>query len=354
MIKRKASMDIKNKNNINSGVLSVQQRVPHPIANMSFEDVFGNSDSYLSKMDKYAKSKIVNSLSLPVRAEDIVNVQNKSSKLSIVFSDEVYKGLKDGKYQQIVSKEYGLLYADARDKSGKIVEHGKIGLKKTPSLSKIFSGVTTAAHIISDMDTQRQLEEMNKKLDIMYSFLVDDRVGEVKGAFDLLASYMRRSVVEPHDQMAEKLRSDLTTLEARFYETAHNKLLSVNKPSKGNFFKETFYSDSTCIKNIEREIESAMADLRYMKISNHLIWVLEGEFDNFNEQIAIKKRLLEKLGKITNEMKDKCRYSVELFKKVDDGELFDREIRCLKKSIKASELLNSGSETIDIVPLRIT
>lgn len=325
------------------------QPIPHPITKVDFDEFFSENEKVLSSLRDYAKYKIVNSLGWSSDIYNRIKLSQASDKITIVFSGETLQGIKEGKYYLPIDKKYGLPSTNVRDKQGKIIEHGKKQIVKPSLSSKVFNIVTVAAHIISDLDTQFQIAEINKKIDGIYGFLEADRTGEVIGIYHSLQSYFR----ENNDNEAErlKLKLKLDELEGRFFSTARERLLKIENPAKSGFTKTTFRRARTNIEGTNRDIGNVFKDLSYMEKCNYLNWMLQVDSGNVDEQIALKKRLQNYYQKISSDLDTKCRYSTEIYKQLENGQLLNRKIKYLEASYKSLETLKDNANTIEVIPI---
>lgn len=196
-----------------------QQPIHHPLTKIDFDDFFNerNKEKVLSDICDYTKYRCGNALGWSSDIYNRIKLSQASDKITIVFSGETLQGIKEGKYYLPIDKKHELPSTVARSRNGKIAELGKARVVKPSLSSKVFNIVTVAAHIISDLDTQFQIAEMNKKIDGIYGFLEADRTGEVIGIYHSLQSYFRNNNMLPNDNEAERLKEKLDELEGRFF-----------------------------------------------------------------------------------------------------------------------------------------
>lgn len=342
-------IQIEKDNNIKIKPQLDPQPIPHPITKVNFDEFFSENEKVLSSLRDYAKYKIVNSLGWSSDIYNKIKLSQASDKITIAFSGETLQGIKEGKYYLPIDKKYRLPSTNVRDKQGKIIEHGKKQIVKPSLSSKVFNIVTVAAHIISDIDTQFQIAEMNKKIDGIHGFLEADRTGEVIGIYLYLQSYFRESNENEAERLKLKLKLD--ELEGRFFSTAREKLLKIENPAESGFTKTIFRRARTNIEGPKREIGSVFKDLSYMEKCNYLNWMLQVDSENVDEQIALKKRLQNYYQKISSVLDEKCRYTTETYKQLENGQLLNRKIKCLEASYKSLETLKDNANTIEVIPI---
>lgn len=326
-------MKLENKNSIQPQIVS------HPLTKMVFEELFNNNGKLFNLYSEYTKQKIGNSLGLPLDIVKTIILGKASSGESVIFSEDVLKGLKEGIYYQPISKKDGLVSAVARNsKDGKIVETGRVG-RGMPSRLSIGIGV---AHAIGELYVQNQLEEIKDAVDTIHRFLVSNRIGDLKGVYDTLQNWLDRMSKEGltvvNQLKGQDISERLDRLEHQFFETAKSELESIINPAdygrgiKGflkhlNFFKKPE-------KKAKEKLKIVFENLQYTKICNFLNLVVCGELEDINAYQRSSERLYLKFEKIYNELDRKCQYSTEVYRALKEGEILVQELKCIDKRRK--------------------
>ncbi len=328
-------MELENKNNI------LPQIVSHPLTKMVFEELFNNNGKLFNLYSDYTKQKIGNSLGLPLDIVKTITLGKASNGEFVIFSEDVFKGLKEGRYYQPVSKKDGLVSTVAHNsKDGTIVEHGRVGRRMTSVLS-IGIGV---AHTISNLDMQNQLEEIKDAVDRIHRFQVSNRIGDLKGVYDTLQNWLdrvsREGLTVVNQIKGQDISERLDKLEHQFFETAKSELETVENPadygrSKLGFFKHIkFIFTKKPEQKAKEKLKAVFEDLQYTKICNFLNLVVCGELEDINSYQRSSDRLYLKFEKIHNELDRKCQYSTEVYRALKEGEILVQELNCIDKRRK--------------------
>lgn len=333
-------MELENKNNI------LPQIVSHPLTKMVFEELFNNNGKLFNLYSEYIKQKIGNSLGLPLDIVKTITLGKASSGEFVIFSEDVFKGLKEGRYYQPISKKDGLVSTVAHNsKDGTIVEHGRVGRRMTSVLS-VGIGV---AHTISNLDMQNQLEEIKEAVDRIHRFLVSNRIGDLKGVYSTLQNWLDRMSKEGltvvNQLKGQDISERLDSLEHQFFETAKSELESIINPAdygRGfwgfvmhlKFFGKKSIIGKTPEDKAKEKLKIVFENLQYTKICNFLNLVVCGELEDVNAYQRSSERLYLKFEKIYNELDRKCQYSTEVYRALKEGEILVQELNCIDKRRK--------------------
>lgn len=327
-------MELENKNNI------LPQIVSHPLTKMEFEELFNNNGKLFNLYSEFIKQKIGNSLGLPLDIVKTITLGKASSGEFVIFSEDVFKGLKEGRYYQPVSKKDGLISAVAHNrKDGTIVEHGRVGRRMTSVLS-VGIGI---AHTISNLDMQNQLEEIKDAVDRIHRFQVSNRIGDLKGVYDTLQNWLdrvsREGLTVVNKIKGQDISERLDKLEHQFFETAKMELETIKNPAdygRGilGFFKHLNFFGKTPEQKAKEKLKTAFENLQYTKICNFLNLLVCGELEDTDAYKRTNERLYYKFEKIHNTLDLKSQYSIEVCRALKEGEILVQELNCIDKRRK--------------------
>lgn len=270
-------MELENKNNIHHQIVS------HPLTKMVFEELFNNNGKLFNLYSDYTKQKIGSSLGLPLDIVKTITLGKASSGEFVIFSGDVFKGLKEDRYYQPISKKDGLVSTVAHNsKDGTIVEHGRVGRKMTSVLS-FGIGV---AHTISNLDMQNQLEEIKDAVDRIHRFQVSNRIGDLKSVYSTLQNWLDRMSKEGltfvNQLKGQGIPERLDSLEHQFFEMAKSELESIINPAyygRGifGFIKHLNIFTKTPEQKAKEKLKVVFEDLEYLNYwESNLIVLYQG------------------------------------------------------------------------------
>lgn len=324
-------METENKNNL------LPQIISHPLTKVEFDKLLDNDDKLFKLYNEYAKEKIGKSLGLPSDIVKTITLGKSSSGEFVVFSKEVSKGLKEGKYYQ--AKKGDLISTVARDtKNAEIRGHG--GIK--PKLSIIAVGIGVA-NTISNLDTQNQMEEIKEAINRVYIFQASDRIGDLQGTYDTLQNWLNRlskdGLTDINIIKGEGVSERLDRLENQFFENAKRDLETIENPADYGcglfgFFKHLNILGKTPEEKAEEKLKIVFENLQYTKICNFLNLVVCGELEDNDAYERTSARLYSKFEKIHKVLDLKCQYSSVVYRNLKEGEILDQQLKCIDKQRK--------------------
>ncbi len=294
---------------------------PMSLGEVSFDEAINGAEGLPAAVRESGKAKLAAALGLSKDAVSAVESAKGARKLEVVFTPETVKKLKSGEYHLPIDKKMGLQRVDARDAQGRIRELGKT--RHVGKAKVALNLVVSAAHIISAADMKAQLDEIDRKLDQILTFIHADRLGELRGVFNGLRKTLGAPQTPERDRELRAWSRELDKLEGRFYETAKAKLEAIEDPSKISAWKALTTLQSTAKERLEQDLAAVLLDLKAMAFSSFLQQVVLadiGEPERMAEQRqaqldnkdGIAGILKERLGYLSFDLRDAAAEKLDL------------------------------------------
>jgi hypothetical protein len=167
---------------------------PHsrPEFEYDFDAAFADVGKLADAFRHRARNRILEALGLGEAAAESLQILTSGKEIEIVFSQQTAEKLRNGKLALPIDKRTGLYRVDARDSHYRIQELGKVRTT-APAIRSAINTITSTAHLISAIDIQAQLQEINQKLERLFTFTRADRLGELRGAYNELVRLLHSS-----------------------------------------------------------------------------------------------------------------------------------------------------------------
>jgi hypothetical protein len=223
------------------------------------------------------------------RLAELGRVVQDRDAVRLVFSEETVRRLTSGELKIPIDKATGLPRAEARDSAGRIREGARF--ESMGRGRRLLRGVVAAAHVVSALDIQAQLERLDAKLDHLVTLLQADRVGELRGVYLSL----QKGLTEP-DPVTRRTRllgvsARLDDLQSRFLETARAELTAIRNPKDISRFQAIFSLQSSAEGALRAGVGRALGDFRLHHLCSVLGALLHAELDE-PEALATHARAL--------------------------------------------------------------
>jgi hypothetical protein len=239
-----------------------------------------------------ARAQFTTSLADTARAGRLAEfgrVVRDRDAVRLVFSKETVGRLTSGELKIPIDKATGLSRAEARDSAGRIREGARF--ESMGRGRRLLRGVVAAAHVVSALDIQAQLERLDAKLDRLIGFQQADRVGELRGVYLSL----QKGLTEP-DPVTRRahllgVSARLDDLQSRFLQTARAELNSIRNPNDISWFQAIFTLQSIAESDLRAGVGRALGDFRLHHLCSVLGSVVHAELDE-PEALATHTRAL--------------------------------------------------------------
>lgn len=254
-----------------------------------FDAAFADVSKLANEMRHRVRSRFVEALGLSEAATASVQILTSGKEIEIVFSQQIAEKLRTGELALPIDRKTSLSRVDARDARYRIQELGKVR-SATPAMRAAINTLTSAAHLLSAIDVQAQLQEINQKIDHLVTFIRGDRLGEVRGAYNEFIRLLH-SASRVRDEELRTLNSTLDRLSGRFFQTAYATLGQIRDPSKIGYWEALTTSQATVEKNLKETLQHVQTDLRAAEFCWFLQAVVFSEL-NQPEELLTHQRIV--------------------------------------------------------------
>jgi hypothetical protein len=252
-----------------------------------FDDAFEDIGLAAESLRSEATRSLTRALGLSQKSANAARIAKSSSGVDIFFSKETVAELRDGVLHLPIDRRTGLLRIDARDGASRVRELGKV----RPRRWKAVTSIVAAAQLISAIDTQLQLQDLNRKIDKLSRFVHADRLGELRGLYNALCRALHiRHPYRRHEEL-RRITLQIDQLAGRFFQTAIEKVQGISDPSQIGVLDALFSLQSTAEAELTAEIESAFADLRGAEFAWFLQALVLTELDDVGQLRAHARRM---------------------------------------------------------------
>lgn len=291
----------------------------NPIIIYSFEDVSKNNSKFLESMLEYYEQDLRNNIeemfNLPYSIIKNLKYLNNEKIVEITFKKGTLEKIRSGKLKLPYDKKTRVLRLDVRNQRGQIKELA--GLKIKPNhLKKVLNFTLAAAHVISTIDLQKQIEEINKKLNQIIAFQQANRLGQLEGVFNSAKRALRSG---REDDLFQTSR-ELDKLTGSFHQTAIVKLKSLKDPSKISFIKALLSRQKKAEQELINSAEEVFAEIRSMEFCVFLNVFIQYQLNNPDDCYV----LIETLNKNLSSLKPLSMKKLDYCPQRSDGLLYDK------------------------------
>lgn len=259
----------------------------------AFADVGKLTDAFRHR----AQNRILETLGLGEAATESLQILTSGKEIEIVFSQQIAEKLRNGELALPIDKRTGLYRVDARDSRYRIQELGKVRTT-TPVLRSAINTITSAAHLVSAIDVQAQLQEINQKIDRLLTFSYADRLGRLRGAYNELIQLLHSSSPMRNEEL-RRLNSRLNDLGGRFFQTASTTLGQIRDPDETRYWEALTTSQTTAEKHLKEALQNTRGDLRAAEFCWFLQALILSELNQAEELVThqrIVRQQLERIG----------------------------------------------------------
>lgn len=219
----------------------------------------------------------------------------------IILPDSVKEKIKDGSYAKVFDKENNLFIGNIKDqKTGEIVKKARFEELESDKLEKIGNALTAVVMQATLNEILNQLENANRKINILIKGQHSDRIAEVKSGIELYEN----AVGIANENRIYALENALQTLSngrRKLLESINNKTNEEVKPPKSLFQQIISIKDhngkwlneletNRTLKNIQRDINKFQRELSsYInngeRICNYLPYSEENSPEDFFNEV---------------------------------------------------------------------
>jgi hypothetical protein len=292
------------------------------LSNIPFDEAFGASASFADAVREGATRKVCSALGLGQQAKKSFGLRAQGERFEIVFSKQTERLLRSGELHLPLDRSSGLLRIDARDGRSRIRELGKVR-KGVGAARAAVNALTAAAHMVSAIDTQLQLQQIDRKLDQILSFMHADRLGELRGLYNATAKALEIQEGQRRRHELVALAHSLDVLAGRFYETAKAKLGSIANPAEIGVWEALTTLQSSARGELEEALRTAIADFRAAEFAWLLGGLVRAELEVIDDLPAhrrmvaseietIRPLLLERTGFLNGDLRLRIREKIDL------------------------------------------